>query len=107
MFAPGTCQIVVTYRDTNCMWKDRAVNQTDMTETIVSPTETAIRCFSPDFWARFAQPSRIERVMVTQQGHTFRLPWRAEMNLATPSALSMDFHLHHNGHEMLTGVTWK
>lgn len=107
MFAPGICQIVVTYRDSNFMWKDRAVTETDMTETIVSPTETAIHYFSPNFWGRFAQPSCIERVMVTQQGHTFRLPWRGQIHLATPSALSMDLHLHWDSHEMLTGVTWK
>ena len=107
MAATGDRQIVVTYRDSNFMWKDRAVDQTDTTETTVSPTEHDIHCFAPNFWGRFAQPSRIERVMVTQQGHTFRLPWRTEMNLATPSALSMNIQLHYDGHEMLTGVTWK
>ena len=76
MFVQGDCQIVVTYRDSNYLWKDHAVNQTDVTDTRVSPTERAIHCFAPDFWGRFAQPSRIERVMVTLQDHTFRLPWR-------------------------------
>jgi hypothetical protein len=107
MIAPDTCQIVVTYRDSNYMWKDRSINQADMTEIRVSPTEHDIHIFSPNFWGQFAQPSRIEGVMVTQQGYTFRLPWRAEMSLATSSALSMDLCLHYDGHEVLTSATWK
>lgn len=106
MFAPGDCLIVVTYRDSNYMWKDRALNRSDMTETVVSPIERIIHFFSPNFWRRFAQPSRIERVTVTEQGHAFRLSWKPEMNLATPSALSMDLRLHYDGHAMLTGVSW-
>jgi len=107
MFAPGDCLIVVTYRDSNYMWKDRALNAMDMTETVVSPTERTIHFSAPDFWGRFAQPSRIERVTVTQQGHTFRLAWMPEMASATSSALSMDLRLHYDGHEMLTGMTWR
>jgi hypothetical protein len=108
MFAPGDYQIVVTYRDSNYMWKDRAVDRTDMIDSTLSPTERAIHCFVPNFWGRRrAHSSRIERVMVTLQGRTFRLSWRPENNLATPSALSMDIRLHHDGHAMLAGVTWK
>ena len=99
--------IVVTYRDSNYMWKDRAVNQADITETSDSPTERVVHYFAPNFWGPFAQPSRIERVMVTQQGHTFRLPWHAEVKPAPPSALSLDLCLHYDGQARLTGVTWK
>jgi len=106
MFTPGDYQIAVTYRDSNYLWKDRAVDSTEMTETEVSPTERAVHCFVPNFWGRLSQPSRIERVMVTLQGRTFRLPWRAAMNLAAPSALSLDILLHYDSHEMPLGVTW-
>jgi hypothetical protein len=106
MFTSGDYQIVVTYRDSNYLWKDRAVNSTDMTDTEINPTERVVHCFTPNFWGRFSHPSCIERVMVTLKGHTFRLPWRAAMNLAVPSALSLDILLHYDGHEMPTGVTW-
>lgn len=106
MFTSGDYQIVVTYRDSNYLWKDRAVDSTEMTDTEVSPTERTIHCFVPTFWGRFSQPSRIERVMVTLQGFTFRLPWRTAMNLTAPSALSLDILLHYDSHEMPTGVTW-
>lgn len=107
MVVQANCQIVVAYRDSNYMWKDRALSQLDIAETVVSPTERAIHCFIPHFWGRFAQPSRIERVTITQQGHTFRLAWEPKMNLATPSAVSMNICLHYNGQSLLTGVTWK
>ncbi len=107
MVVQANCLIVVTYRDSNYMWKDRAVNQADVTETSVSPTESDVHYFAPNFWGPFAPPSRIERVMVMQQGHSFRLPWHAETNPATPAALSMDLRLHYDGHAILTGVTWK
>jgi hypothetical protein len=107
MFTSGDYQIAVTYRDSNYLWKDRAVDSMEMTETEVSPTERAVHCFIPNFWGRFSHPSRIERVMVTLQGHTFRLPWRAAMNLAAPSVLSVDILLHYDSHEMPTGVTWQ
>lgn len=106
MFTSGDYQIVVTYRNSNYLWKDRAVDSIEMTETEVSPTERAIHCFVPNFWGRFSHPSRIERVMVTLQGRTFRLPWRAAMNIAAPSALSLDILLHYDDHEMPTSVTW-
>ena len=107
MVVQANCQIVVTYRDSNYMWKDRAVDQTDITETVVSPTERAIHCFAPHFWGHFAPPSRIERVTVTEQGHAFRLAWKPALNLTTPSALSMNIFLHYNGQAMLTDVAWK
>lgn len=106
MVVQANCLIVVTYRDSNYMWKDRALKETDITETAVTPAEHTIHYFVPNFWGPFAQPSRIERVTITQQGHTFRLTWEPEMDPATPSALSMDLCLHYDGHEMLTGVTW-
>jgi len=106
MVVQANCLIVVTYRDSNYMWKDRALNEKDITETVVTATEHTIHYLVPHFWGPFAQPSRIERVTITQQGHTFRLPWQAEMNPAAPSALSMDLRLHYDGHELLTGVTW-
>ena len=49
MITPDTCQIVVTYRDSNYMWKDRAVNEADMSEITMSPTEHEIHVFSPNF----------------------------------------------------------
>jgi hypothetical protein len=106
MFTSGDYQIVVTYRDSNYLWKDRAVDCTETSDTEVNPTERAIHCFAPNFWGRFSRPSRIERVIITSQGCSFRLPWRAAMNLAAPSALSLDILLHYDGHEMPTGVTW-
>lgn len=106
MFTSGDYQIVVTYRNSNYLWKDRAVDSIEMTETEVSPTERAIHCFVPNFWGRFSHPSRIERVMVTLQGRTFRLPWRGAMNIAAPSALSLDILLHYDDHEMPTSMTW-
>jgi hypothetical protein len=107
MVVQTNCLIVVTYRDSNYMWKDRAINQADITEIVVTPTERAVHYFAPKFWGPFAQPSRIERVTVTQQGHTFRLPWHAEVHPAAPSALALDLRLPYAGHAMLTGVTWK
>ena len=62
MFTSGDYQIAVTYRDSNYLWKDRAVDSMEMTETEVSPTERAVHCFVPNFWGRFSHPSRIERV---------------------------------------------
>lgn len=106
MFTSGDYQIVVTYRDSNYLWKDRAVNSMEITDTDINSTERAVHCFVPNFWGRFSQPSRIERVMVTLQGRTFRLPWRAAMNVAAPAALSLDILLHYDDHEMPTGVTW-
>jgi hypothetical protein len=107
MFAPGDCQIVVTYRNSNYLWKDRAVDPTDVTDTTLSPTERAIHCFAPDFWDRFSHPSRIECVMVTLQDRTFRLPWRSEMNPVAPEALSLDIQLHYNGRAIPSSATWQ
>jgi hypothetical protein len=106
MFAAGDYQIVITYRNTNYLWKDRAVDRSDMADTAISPTEHTMHCFVPHFWDRRSRPSRIERVTVTQQDHAFRLPWQLALDQATPSALSLDISLRYDAHAMLTSVAW-
>lgn len=106
MLVPGAYEIVVTYRDTNYLWHDRGIAQSDITDIAISPTERALHCFVPTFWDHFSQASRIERVIVTLQGYTFRLPWPAERRLDTPPALSLDILLQYDSHTLPTAATW-
>jgi hypothetical protein len=106
MFAPGDCQIVVTYRDGNLVWKDSPIEQADIVASAINATERAVHCFVPTFWSHIHHASRIEHVGVTAKGRTLQLPWPPNRDLAALPALSLDIRLHYDGRGLLTEVRW-
>jgi hypothetical protein len=91
------CQIVVTYRDSNFVWKDRPLDQSEITETEVGTDERTMHCVIPNFWERAGRFSHVEHVGVTLNGHTTQLRWPPSGAIAESPplpVLSMDIRLH-------------
>lgn len=109
--AQTDCQIVVTYRDSNFVWKDRALDQSDVTEARAGTDERTIHCFIPTFWETVGRFSHVEHVGVTLNGHTTQLRWPPSPRVAAEPpplpALSMDIRLHRGaGDTTATEVSW-
>lgn len=109
--AQTTCQIVVTYRDSNFVWKDRPLDQSEMTETKVGTDERTMHCVIPNFWENVGRFSHVEHVGVTLNGHTTHLRWpppRASAELPPRPALSMDIRLRRGaGDTTPAEVSWQ
>jgi hypothetical protein len=108
MFSESDYQIVVTYRDGNLVWKDRAVDQKDITATTVRPDEREVTCFIPTFWSSVPRSSRIEHVGITAKGRTFQLPWPPPaLAPIAPPALAMRIRVHYKPDATPASVNWE
>jgi hypothetical protein len=101
-------QMVVTYLDSNYLWKDYVVPPKDIVHRQTSVTDQEISCVVPDFWSHISPTSHIKHVRCTVQGQTFHLPWlpSARDSLASP-ALTLDLLLHEGLDKALTYVRWQ
>jgi len=107
MFPRSDDQVVITYRDSNFVWKDRALAPAFLTAREVSPTERWIDCFVPTFWGDVTHPARIQHVGVTTDGRTTELPWPPPETEQPPRpALAMHLRLRHAPGDAPSTVAW-
>lgn len=101
-------QMVVTYLDSNYVWKDYVVEPKYLSERRISLTEQEISCVVPNFWSRIPPSAHIKHVRCTVKGETFQLPWppSAQDPLASP-ALTLRVQLHAGLDKALTYATWQ
>jgi hypothetical protein len=101
-------QMVVTYLDSNYLWKDYVVLPKDIVHRQVSVTDQEISCIVPNFWSHISPTSHIKHVRCTVQGQTFHLPWppAAHDSLASP-ALTIQVLLHEGLDKGLTYARWQ
>lgn len=67
--------VVVTYLDSNFLWKDYIVEPKDVGHRQISATEQEISCVIPGFWSHISPTSLIKHVEWTVNGQTFQLVW--------------------------------
>ena len=101
-------KMVVTYLDSNFVWKDYAIEPKYISERQISLTDQEISCVVPDFWSRIPPFAHIKHVRCTVKGETFQLPWppSAQDPLASP-ALTLHVQLHDGLDRALTYVKWQ
>ena len=101
-------QLVVTYLDSNYIWKDYVIEQKYLSERQISLTEQEISCVVPDFWSHIPSSAHIKHVRCTVNGETFQLPWppSAEDPLASPT-VSLHVQLHDGLEKALTYAKWQ
>jgi hypothetical protein len=101
-------QMVVTYLDSNYLWKDYVVLPKDIVHRQISVTDQEISCVVPDFWSHISPTAHIKHVRYTVNGQTFHLPWppAAQDSLASP-ALTLQVLLHEGLDKALTYVRWQ
>jgi hypothetical protein len=101
-------RVVVTYLDSNYLWKDYIVEPKDILHRQISVTDQEISCVIPEFWSHISRTSHIKHVGWTVNGETFQLPWppSARDSLASP-ALSLQVQLHEGLDKALTYARWQ
>jgi hypothetical protein len=101
-------QMVVTYLDSNYLWKDYVVPPKDIVHRQISVTDQEISCVVPDFWSHISPTSHIKHVRCTVQGQTFHLPWPpAARDSLAEAALTLRVLLHEGLEKALTYVRWQ
>lgn len=114
MYTQTDCQIIVTYRDGNLVWKDFVVDPQDVTARVVSPTERDVTCCVPTFWSSVPGVAHLKYVRITVDGQTLSLPWpppdAGERTFDRTSMASAELTLHLQLHsapdKTPTSVTW-
>jgi hypothetical protein len=101
-------QLVVTYLDSNYVWKDYTIEPKYISVRQLSLTEREISCAVPDFWSRIPPSAHIKHVRCTVKGKTFHLPWppSAQDPLASPE-LTLHVQLHAGLDQAPTYATWQ
>jgi hypothetical protein len=101
-------QMVVTYLDSNYIWKDYTIEPKCISERQISLTDQEISCIVPDFWSRIPPSAHIKHVRCTVNGETFQLPWppSAQDPLASPT-LTLQVQLHDGLDKALTYAKWQ
>ncbi|MGO8946502.1 MAG: hypothetical protein ACLQUY_02320 [Ktedonobacterales bacterium] len=88
-------RIVVTYLDSNYLWKDYVVEPRDAVHRRISVSEQEISCVIPEFWSHISPNSHIKHVGCTVNGQTFQLVWPpAALDLPDGAALTFHVLLH-------------
>jgi hypothetical protein len=100
--------VVVTYLDSNHVWKDYVVEPKDVVRRQIGLTEQEISCVVPNFWSHIPSSAHIKHVRCTVNGETFQLPWppSAEDPLASPT-LTLHVQLHDGLEKALTYAKWQ
>ena len=101
-------QMVVTYLDSNYVWKDYIIEPKCISERQISLTDQEISCIDPDFWSRVPSSAHIKHVRCTVNGETFQLPWPPSSRdpYASP-ALTLHVQLHDGLDKALTYAKWQ
>jgi hypothetical protein len=101
-------QMVVTYLDSNYVWKDYVVEPKYLSERQISLTEQEISCVVPNFWSRIPPSAHIKHVRCTVKGKTFQMLWppSAQDHLASP-ALTLYVHVHDGLDKAPTYASWQ
>ena len=102
-------QIVVTYLDSNYLWKDYVVGPNDIVHRQISGSEQEISCDIPEFWSHISPTSHINHVGCTVNGQTFRLIWPpAALDHPTGAALTLHMLVHEGFDDSaLTYAKWQ
>jgi hypothetical protein len=110
MYAHTDCQIIVTYRDGNLVWKDFVVDPQDVTAHVVSPTERDVTCCVPTFWSRVPGVAHLKYVRITVDGRTLSLPWpppdAADRTSTASPELTLHLRLYSDPDKAPTSVAW-
>ena len=107
MVVQADCLIVVTYRDSNYLWKDRAVNQTAITETCGQSDRAYYALFCPPFLGSLRAAVAHRTRDGSQSKATLPTPLASRDESGHTISIVDDLRLHYEGQAMLTGVTWK
>jgi hypothetical protein len=100
--------VVVTYLDSNYVWKDYVIEPQYLSERQISLAEQEISCVVPDFWSHIPSSAHIQHVRCTVNGETFQLPWPppAQDPLASPT-VTLHVQLHDGLERALTYAKWQ
>jgi len=81
-----TYQVVVTYRDSNYVWKDRTIDPSDVTDRMLGPTERELTCVTSALWSGIPRSAQMRHLGVTIHNRTATLAWPPPVSPPSPKA---------------------